>query len=209
MTLRGFGFSLSGGIDIDSNTYPDLAVGVLNSNAVLALRTLPILHIRSFIDNNEIIQDIDQKIKECKRDASSFDYDTVCFNIDVCFEITNQTQLLQINRIPLLNYTLEAEPNKTTFNSRVYFNSTNTNIINKLIELSANRKTCHKFTVYIKKDNYDFLRPIKFLSYFKFSNKLIYDNDDEIININSNSLSDIKNFPVVHEDTNSFQFEVI
>ena len=41
--LKGFGYSLSGGQDMDSNKYPDLAIGVLKTNAVLVLRSRPIV----------------------------------------------------------------------------------------------------------------------------------------------------------------------
>lgn len=36
--LSTFGFSLSGGIDLDGNMYPDLAVGAYESNAVITLK---------------------------------------------------------------------------------------------------------------------------------------------------------------------------
>ena len=65
-SLRAFGYSLSGGLDLDSNTYPDLAVGSLNSNAVLLLRTLPIVHLKAYVLNKDNLQDIDQKVKQCK-----------------------------------------------------------------------------------------------------------------------------------------------
>lgn len=61
--LKGFGYSLSGGQDMDSNKYPDLAIGVLKSNAVLVLRSRPIVRIKTFIENYESLQEIDQKKK--------------------------------------------------------------------------------------------------------------------------------------------------
>ena len=35
---RSFGFSLSGGVDLDSNMYPDLLVGASGSNQAVLLR---------------------------------------------------------------------------------------------------------------------------------------------------------------------------
>lgn len=60
-SLKGFGYSLSGGRDMDSNKYPDLAVGALQSSAVLVLRTRPIVRIQTTIMNNASLQIIDQK----------------------------------------------------------------------------------------------------------------------------------------------------
>ena len=39
-SLRGFGFSLSGGVDLDSNQYPDLVVGAAHSNQAVLLRSV-------------------------------------------------------------------------------------------------------------------------------------------------------------------------
>ena len=66
--LRAFGYSLSGGMDMDANNYPDLVVGVLNSNAIVLLRTQPIIHLNAFVVKNENLQEIDQKVKQCKKD---------------------------------------------------------------------------------------------------------------------------------------------
>lgn len=33
--VRRFGYSVSGGLDVDSNQYPDVAVGSLNDSVVL------------------------------------------------------------------------------------------------------------------------------------------------------------------------------
>uniref|UniRef100_A0A4W6DVX9 Integrin subunit alpha 7 n=1 Tax=Lates calcarifer TaxID=8187 RepID=A0A4W6DVX9_LATCA len=42
--VRRFGYSISGGLDIDNNQYPDIAVGSLNDSVVL-FRSRPVIHI--------------------------------------------------------------------------------------------------------------------------------------------------------------------
>ena len=41
--LSSFGYTLSGGLDMDENGYPDLAVGSFGVNKALILRTRPII----------------------------------------------------------------------------------------------------------------------------------------------------------------------
>ncbi|CAL8380361.1 unnamed protein product [Boreogadus saida] len=42
--VRRFGYSISGGLDVDKNQYPDLAVGSLNDSVVL-FRSRPVIHV--------------------------------------------------------------------------------------------------------------------------------------------------------------------
>lgn len=44
-SLRTFGYSLSGGLDLDDNGYPDVTVGAYGSNKAIMLRTRPIVHL--------------------------------------------------------------------------------------------------------------------------------------------------------------------
>ncbi|VDK35756.1 unnamed protein product [Taenia asiatica] len=47
-SVKGFGFSLSaGGLDLDNNGYPDLAVGAPDSDKILVFRTRPVIKLRS------------------------------------------------------------------------------------------------------------------------------------------------------------------
>lgn len=197
--LKSFGYSLSGGMDMDANSYPDLAVGSHQSNAVVLLRTRPIIYINAFVRGNETIQDIDQKLKRCKSEPSQANNDLVCFEIELCFGFSNTQQLSDITSLPRLIYRIEAEPNVTDFSTRVYFTSANTKVLNRKLWLNLNAdSTCDMLQVNIKKDNNDFLRPIKFLVNFTLEKEEL--DQDRL-------LSDIKNQPIIHQDLNSFQFD--
>lgn len=85
--LNGFGYSLSGGLDLDASGYPDLAVGALKSNAVVLLRSLPVVYVDAFVGNEDNLLDIDQKRKECRQDDGT---ELVCFNFDLCFQLNEK-----------------------------------------------------------------------------------------------------------------------
>ncbi len=43
--LRTFGWSLSAGMDLDRNEYPDLLVGAYDSASAVYLRSAPVVHV--------------------------------------------------------------------------------------------------------------------------------------------------------------------
>ncbi len=46
--MTSFGFSLSGGVDLDSNSYPDLVVGAAHSNQAVLLRSVGDIDTNSY-----------------------------------------------------------------------------------------------------------------------------------------------------------------
>jgi integrin alpha 7 len=201
-SISSFGYSLSGGLDMDASGYPDLLVGSLKSDLVILLRTFPVVYVDSFVNKVENLEEIDQKKKECKQDENSIENDLVCFNFELCFQLNDRTQLQSVSRLQMLEYKLEAEPNQTY--SRVYFDS-NSNSLNSSIRLNTNfKKSCAQINAFIRKDNSDYIRPIKFLVNYKFAT-----NFNDALSVGAaNDLNYIKNYPVIHEDFNKLEFEV-
>ncbi|XP_037703069.1 integrin alpha-7 isoform X10 [Choloepus didactylus] len=74
--IKSFGYSLSGGLDVDGNHYPDLLVGSLADTAVL-FRARPVLHVSQelFIAPRTI--DLEQ--------PNCADGHSVCMDLRVCF----------------------------------------------------------------------------------------------------------------------------
>uniref|UniRef100_A0A336MNG2 CSON003849 protein n=1 Tax=Culicoides sonorensis TaxID=179676 RepID=A0A336MNG2_CULSO len=158
-TLKTFGSSLSGGVDLDDNSYPDLLIGAFNSDAVVALLARPITNIKTEIDDSQL-KNIAAEKYGCPTDPSS---NLTCFSFTACCSfdrIQGQTSLELI-------YTIEAE----TYNgmkkfSRVFFaphyeNKSNT--IKKSIMIPTDgRRNCQTETVYLKENTRDIQSPIKF-----------------------------------------------
>uniref|UniRef100_A0A3B5MMJ3 Integrin, alpha 6a n=1 Tax=Xiphophorus couchianus TaxID=32473 RepID=A0A3B5MMJ3_9TELE len=104
-SLRYFGYSLAGNMDLDGNSYPDLAVGSL-SDAALIYR--PIVNIRKNITVSP--EEIDLSVG-CD---SSF-----CFTVKACFNYTATSY----NKRLTISYFIEADGDrrKQGLNSRVIF----------------------------------------------------------------------------------------
>ncbi|XP_047439334.1 integrin alpha-7 isoform X2 [Mugil cephalus] len=77
--VRRFGYSISGGLDIDNNQYPDLAVGSLNDSVVL-FRSRPVIHVIREISIDPQYIDLEQS--NCKG------RDGVCVEVMACFAFT-------------------------------------------------------------------------------------------------------------------------
>lgn len=75
MPVRTFGYSLSGGLDMDNNKYPDLLIGAYEDAAVFLLRARKIIDISTYIRQNGIIvnktEPIDSNKFGCTGDRDS------------------------------------------------------------------------------------------------------------------------------------------
>lgn len=108
--LTTLGISLSGGMDMDQNGYPDLLVGAYQSNTVLVLRARPIIDITTFVDETNL-KGIDPGRAGCPEDMDSED---TCFGFKTCFSVDKEVSQQGLR----LSFKIEAEPQKPV--SRIY-----------------------------------------------------------------------------------------
>lgn len=88
--ISTFGSSLSGGMDMDKNGYPDLLVGAYQSNLVFLLRSRPIIDITTSVDDRNL-KGIDPGKAGCPEDPSSAD---ACFGFSACFQVNKDISKL-------------------------------------------------------------------------------------------------------------------
>ncbi|XP_074082548.1 integrin alpha-7 isoform X1 [Macrotis lagotis] len=99
--IESFGYSLSGGLDMDGNAYPDLLVGSL-ADTVALFRSHPILHVSHDISISP--RAIDLELPNCA------DGHMVCVDLRVCFSyIANPSNY---NPIVGLNYILDGDTDR-------------------------------------------------------------------------------------------------
>uniref|UniRef100_H3BA35 Integrin subunit alpha 7 n=1 Tax=Latimeria chalumnae TaxID=7897 RepID=H3BA35_LATCH len=96
--VKKFGYSISGGLDIDENSYPDLVVGSLSDSVVL-YRARPVTNITSEIKINP--ENIDLEQNTCRNSLG------VCVDVRTCFNY-NANPTTYKPRLTL-GYMLEAD----------------------------------------------------------------------------------------------------
>ncbi|XP_035689267.1 integrin alpha-6-like [Branchiostoma floridae] len=83
--LKSFGFSLSGGLDLDENGFPDVAVGAFESDHVILLRSRTALTIEAKISGPTY--PVDPKRRTCDLNGKSY----TCFQIKFGFRYSTSS----------------------------------------------------------------------------------------------------------------------
>ncbi|XP_035517386.1 integrin alpha-7 [Morone saxatilis] len=110
--VRRFGYSISGGLDIDNNQYPDIAVGSLNDSVVL-FRSRPVIHVNRVISIDP--QDIDLEQHNCKG------RDGVCMEVTACFTFTAHPEHYSPHITLVVHFEADTERRKLGLPHRVNF----------------------------------------------------------------------------------------
>ncbi|KAG8184072.1 hypothetical protein JTE90_013706 [Oedothorax gibbosus] len=198
--LNTFGYSLSGGVDLDNNGYPDLLVGAYESDSVVLLRSRPIIDIITHVEGN--MSSIDPKVKGCPEDRNS---SLVCFSFEACFQFNSS--VLSHGTYINIRYRIEAE----TFTGKKYYrakfkaslDSEAPNIVEKesvIRGVSLYDPHCSRQLVYLKEKT-DIQTPIK----FKLTYTLI--QKEPKMSKEGDNLPDINQYPILNQQEASKVFE--
>ncbi|XP_061925881.1 integrin alpha-6 isoform X1 [Entelurus aequoreus] len=149
-----FGYSLAGNMDLDSNSYPDLAVGSLSDSA-LVYRARPVISIHRNVQISP--REIDLTIKNCGNN--------ICFTVDACFSYkANPTSY---NPRLTISYSVEADGDrrKQGLLSRVVFlnksHSDTEHQLNGTLDLRGQKQeTCIKIKAKLKDNIKDKMRSV-------------------------------------------------
>ncbi|KAM8914027.1 integrin alpha-7 isoform 2-T2 [Spinachia spinachia] len=110
--VRRFGYSISGGLDIDNNHYPDVAVGSLNDSVVL-FRSRPVIHVIRDVSIHP--QFIDLEEHNCKGREG------VCTEVEACFTFTAHPEHYSPLITLVVHFEADAERRKLGLPNRVNF----------------------------------------------------------------------------------------
>lgn len=156
------GYSLSGGLDMDGNGYPDLMTGAYDSDMVILFRTRPIIDITTDVFGKEL-QNIDISKKECAHEPNS---EFACFSFTACFTIKD-LEKQHIQNVKVRSH-IQGDITKPKLQARIWFKKNEEDKKHTYSEryislLSGKTKYCQVETVFIANNTRDILNPIEFL----------------------------------------------
>ncbi|KAG1695759.1 Integrin alpha-PS2 [Nymphon striatum] len=148
--LRTFGFSVSGGVDIDANGYNDLLVGGYSSDTAVYFRARPIITITSEISISPKVIHLEDKL--CfLRDKTPVS----CLTITVCFNSSGSSSYNNVYG------SYEMILDEKSDDSRLFFvDFERETKINVPIQFDKKKLLCDKKNVYVTNSIYDKLSPI-------------------------------------------------
>ncbi|KAM8720230.1 hypothetical protein ACLKA7_006298 [Drosophila subpalustris] len=152
---RTFGFSLSGGVDMDNNTYPDLAVGAYASDQVFIFKSRPVAAVNAetlFASTTKLIS-LDDRTCRLQRDHTM----VPCMPLSTCWSYTGRYLPPQLDFD--VSWLLDA---KKTRNPRMFFlRDEGKNFHNQTIRLNYGQRFCLNMTVYLMDGVQDKLTPLE------------------------------------------------
>ncbi|XP_035671816.1 uncharacterized protein LOC118412872 isoform X1 [Branchiostoma floridae] len=159
--LTTFGFSLSGGLDVDGNSYPDLLVGAFKSDTVVSLRSRPIIHVQPGLSVNPPVLDMNMVLPGC---AMRQGRKVPCFEVDMIFQRTATGDEAVDNRRFRVSIRLELDKpyRDRTGQMRVFFPGARKHVLQRSVRLptASGRAKTVKVKAYIKEGVTD-LSPIQ------------------------------------------------
>ncbi|XP_072903186.1 integrin alpha-4 [Hemitrygon akajei] len=158
--LRAFGHSISGGIDVDDNGYPDVAVGAFMSDTVLLLRSRPVMIVETFL---QLPPSINQTRMDCLEDWKPVE----CINVTVCFRNKEE----KIRGYTVLLYNISADVSRMIgFPSRFNFPPDGSS---GEIMLYHNTTTCNTHQAFMRENIRDVITPVEFEVTYSLGNHIL------------------------------------
>lgn len=81
--LKTFGYSLSGGLDLDSNEYPDLLIGAYGSDRAISLRGRPVVNVTASLKVDPENINLDDKTCTLSDNTTA-----PCITVTLCLQHT-------------------------------------------------------------------------------------------------------------------------
>lgn len=141
LSISTFGFSVSGGLDLDGNDYPDLAVGAYLSDAAFFFRSRPVAVIKSSVSFLSPNKEIVLEDRRCQREGVAVP--CTWFEYCVLYEGEGVPEVLNLN----VKYYLDSRKNEE---KRLAFTDSGLDYREDRLYLrKGSRRICNQMEVYV------------------------------------------------------------
>ncbi|XP_034394834.1 integrin alpha-3-like [Cyclopterus lumpus] len=178
--FRTFGYSLSGGLDVDGNQYPDLLVGSLD-DAVALLRTRPVVHLNKTLRASPDVVEP----KTCD----------LCIQVEVCFSYIFSIGERSDRDNITIHFTITADV--TSIKSRLRFRDNGQSVYSGF--LSMPNKHCETLSVQLLNPIRDKVEPLVFSLNVSLYEKLPKKR---------NAVQDLKRLPVLSQSPRPIRTQI-
>lgn len=138
--VNTFGFSVSGGLDLDGNRYPDLVVGAYESATAIFFRSRPVIKMDSYVSFDLESKLISLDDRNCTLSDGSR---VTCFPLRACFKYSGEGVFSRHNFN--IQYALDV---KKTKSPRLFFlELEGRNMMNRTIMVDRERQFCRTVQV--------------------------------------------------------------
>ncbi|XP_053626129.1 integrin alpha-V isoform X2 [Plodia interpunctella] len=167
-SMSTFGFSLSGGVDLDGNSYPDLVVGAYKSDSAVLFKSRPVVQVTAevkFMGEDKLISLTEKSCQlpngtfvSCAQIMFCLSYDGVNVDQQIKFEITIELDSRQ----------------KTT--KRLFMERRETSYTTHVLVMQK-QNSCRNITAYLDEEIRDKLTPIE----VKMTYKLVAQPSGDVV----------------------------
>ncbi|MCP9258717.1 Integrin alpha pat-2 [Dirofilaria immitis] len=174
--LKAFGFSLTGGKDIDKNQYPDIAVGAYQSAHAVVFKTKPVVTVTGSLTTAK--RSINLEDKTCSTEFGKM----ACEHMKLCMKYEGKGQsppdidlklLLQLDSKKLSHHEhFSDDSNKR--NTKIHKKAASRDqpdIIEQMIHLRKGHEYCDTYDIYVSDSIRDKLSPIHIIANYSYEER--------------------------------------
>uniref|UniRef100_A0A8D0DZ86 Integrin subunit alpha 4 n=1 Tax=Salvator merianae TaxID=96440 RepID=A0A8D0DZ86_SALMN len=189
-TLRMFGQSISGGIDVDNNGYSDVAVGAFLSDSAVVLRARAVIIVEASLKHPA-------SVNHTKLDCVENGQPAMCVNLMICFNYSGQKVPDYI--VLLYNLSLDIRRSPDTA-ARFYFSSNGTSetTFGSIGIDSINNVTCKTHQAFLRKNVRDILAPVHVEATYQLDDQVLETSDKDEFPVLKPVLQEREEDNVVH-----------
>lgn len=139
-SVRTFGWSIGGGLDLDDNSYPDMVVGAYETDTAIFFRSRPVVTVVSNIQYDTKLINLNNKACVLSDGTA-----VACSEIKVCCRYSGEGTWPTHNFV--IHITLDEKKKK---NPRMFFlDSESRSTLNSSIKIQKNQIWCKPYKVYV------------------------------------------------------------